>query len=418
MSIDRIAVAKTYIQTRMAHRYLRSRTDIARHQARLWRKLAQALAKTPALSALAGKPLSAFPIIEPVDVRSRLEAWNSLGLDAAEITAGADAAERSDAGVVRSGVHAGYSTGSSGTRGVFLSSRTERALYLGQSLAKLLPDPPMRRRRIGLCLRADNALYRDVANAGPFEFRFFGLSMPAHERARGIETFAPDLFVGPSHVLAELAAMATTGKFRPPRFERLFYGAEPMGALERDWITGVLGARPDPIYQATEGFLGAACRHGTLHLNEDSIAFEFEPAGADRFRPIVTDLRRTSQPIVRVRLDDLIQLRDATCPCGSSMQAIEPVEGRVSDTWHWRAARIFPRQVENAVSEVLSAPQDWRAVASSAGVRIACNAARVDDACAALAKMLADAGVTTQITAHPLPALTSPKRRRVQWADG
>jgi len=417
VSINRIAVVKTYIQTRMAHRILRTRADISRHQSRLWRRLTPSLAKTPALSAFAGKPLNAFPIIEPGDIRSRLGVWNSLGLNPDEITAGADAAERGEAGAVRPGVHAGYSTGSSGARGVFLSSRTERALYLGQSLAKLLPDPPLRRRRIGLCLRADNALYRDVANAGPFEFRFFGLAVPADERAREIETFAPDIFVGPSHVLAQLAAMAIARKFRAPRFERLFYGAEPMGALERDLITGALGARPDPIYQATEGFLAAACRHGTLHLNEDSIAFDFEPAGGDRFRLIVTDLRRTSQPIVRVRLDDIVQFQNAPCPCGSSMQAIEPVEGRVGDIWRWNKVCIFPRQVENAVSEALSAQEEWRAVASPTGVQLACNAARVDTARAALAKLLTEAGVTRQVTAHLLPAQTSPKRRRVQWAN-
>ena len=42
------------------------------------------------------------------------------------------------------------------------------------------------------------------------------------------------------------------------------WGAEPMGVLERDWIGAALGVHPDPIYQATEGFLGAACPEGVL----------------------------------------------------------------------------------------------------------------------------------------------------------
>lgn len=418
MSISRIAVVRAYVQTRRAHRFLRTRVDIAKHQTRLWRRLTPALARTTALSAFAGKPLSAFPIIDPSDLRSRPGDWNSLALNADEIAAGADAAERGNDGAVRPGVHAGYSTGSFGNRGVFLSSRAERARYLGQSLAKLLPDPLLRRRRIGLCLRADNALYRDVANAGPFEFRFFSLAAPARARASDIETFAPHIFVGPSHVLAELAAMAATGDFRPMPFERLFYGAEPMGASERVWVTDALGARPDPIYQATEGFLGAACNRGTLHLNEDSIAFEFEPiAGSDRLRPIVTDLRRTSQPIVRLRLDDIVQFPDTPCPCGSGLQAIEPVEGRVADIWRWDKRVVFPRQVENAVSRALPTSAEWRAVASPAGVQLACDAPGTDDACAALVKLLADVAVTKPVTAQPLSRQISTKRRRVQWAD-
>jgi hypothetical protein len=150
VSISRIEVATAFVQTRMAHRRLRNRADIARHQSRLWGRLATVLARTPALSANAGKPLNTFLIVDPGEIRLRLEDWNSLALNADEISAGADTAERGGDGSVRSGVYAGYSTGTAGTRGVFLSSEAERARYLGQSLAKLLPDPPLRRRRIGL----------------------------------------------------------------------------------------------------------------------------------------------------------------------------------------------------------------------------------------------------------------------------
>jgi putative adenylate-forming enzyme len=301
---------------------------------------------------------------------------------------------------------------------VFLSSKAERARYLGQCLAKLLPGSPLRRRRIGLCLRADNALYRDVNNAGPFEFRFFDLAVSARKRASEIENFAPEIFVAPSHVLAELALLSTNGEFRAPPLERLFYGAEPMDAAERTWITEALGARPDPIYQATEGFLGTACERGVLHLNEDSFVFEFEPiAGSDRFRLIVTDLRRTSQPIVRVRLDDIVQPTDAPCPCGLALQAIEPVEGRFSDIWRWGEARIFPRQIKRAVAEALAPPEEWRAIGSPDGVRLDCDAPRADQARTAIASLLADAGVTLPVTLRPFLPDGFPKRRRVQWSD-
>lgn len=418
MSINRLAVLQAFVQTRMLKRSLRTRADVARHQARLWRRLAPVLADTPALSAHAGKAMEAIPVIDAHEMRARPDAWNSLSLSALEIAASADAAERGEAGEVRSGIYAGYSTGSFGKRGMFLSSRSERARYLGQSLAKLLPDPAWSRRRIALCLRADNALYRDVASAGPFEFRFFSLTMPADDRAAAIGAFAPDIFVAPSHVLAELAARTTAGKFKPPGFRRLYYGAEPMGASERDWIEDALGVRPDPIYQATEGFLAAACSHGTLHLNEDSIAFGFEPIGSShRVRAIITDLRRTSQPVVRVRLDDILQLREAACPCGSAMQAIEPVEGRVVDTWRWNETSIFPRDVETAVSAALAPSDHWRAIGSPAGVRLACDVPGAHAAAAMLSKMLADAGAPWPVTVVPFTPQDAPKRRRVQWID-
>jgi len=419
VSIDRVGVVKAFAQTRMAHAFLRTREDIERHQTKLWRRLAPTLARTPALAAHAGAPFTDLPVVEPSVMRAGLGDWNSLGLSASEIMAGAEAAESGGAGELRPGVFAGYSTGSSGVRGAFLSSAEERARYLGQSLAKLLPPPLLRRRRIGLCLRADNALYRDVANAGPFQFRFWSVGTPSAERAKQIEAHAPDILIAPSHVLAELARFAEAGTFKPPMFERLYYGAEPMGDAERAWIAAALGARPDPIYQATEGFLGAACQHGTLHLNEDSIAFELEPiAASDRYRLIVTDLRRTSQPMVRVRLDDLVQALDEPCRCGSALRAVAPIEGRISDIWLWQDAFVFPKQVEDELGKAVPPSADWRAVASAESVSLACEPEHADRAKSALTALLADAGVARPVTATALTPQTSPKRRRVQWIDG
>lgn len=412
MSINRVSVLTAYADTRLAQLFLRDRAAIERRQAKLWRRLAPAIARTPAL-AEHGPRIDTFPIVEPSAIRAHPENWNSRGLSADQIFTAADAAERGGSGEVTPGVFAGFSTGSTGARGVFLSSAAERARYLGQSLAKLLPDPPLRRRRIGLCLRADNALYRDVANAGPFTFQYFSLAADPEQRARDIKAFAPDIFIAPSHVLAELAGFNT-----PPTFERLYYGAEPLGALERDWITQALGIRPDPIYQATEGFLGAACKHGVLHLNEDSIAFEFERVGkSNRFRPIVTDLRRTTQPMVRVRLDDLVELLDASCACGSPLRAIHSVEGRVADIWRWDDAMIFPREIDVAVSRAIPPMADWRATASPTEVILACNDKRAPEAQSALASLLAKSNVTLPVTLTPLTPQPGPKRRRVQWSN-
>ena len=417
MSVQPASVAIVYAEARLAQAFLRTRDHIERRQDRLWRRLTPAIAKTPALASMAGAAVTEFPIVEPRDMRARLDDWNSLGLGAEAIHAAAEAAEKGEAGEVSGGVFAGYSTGSEGTRGVFLSSPAERARYLGQSLAKLLPGDVLRRRRIGLCLRADNALYRDVGKAGPFAFRYFGLAGPAQQRAREIAAFAPDVLIAPSHVLAELARLAAAGKFTPPAFERVFVGAEPMGGAERQWIAQTLGARPDPIYQATEGFLGASCKHGTLHLNEDSIRFEFERVGASsRHRPIVTDLRRTSQPMVRVRLDDVIEFLDAQCPCGSPLCAIKPVEGRVTDVWRWGGAVLFPREIEAAISQT-SPSHEWRALGSPSGVKLAADAAHAAPAQSALAALLARAGAPQTIEVAPFETAGGAKRRRVRWSN-
>lgn len=415
MGIDRLRVLQAYLAARRYQSRGMSRAKLVERQRKLWREFAPVIARTPALGDLAGKPLEDFPIVRPVEIRREFERWNTLGLAKADAERAASEAETGKTGEVAPGVSAGFSTGTSGARGVFLASSAERAEYLGQALARLLPwDGLLRRRRIALCLRADSALYRDVRNAGPFEFRFFGLGMKAAELERELAAFDPHIFVAPSHVLAELAR----GGGRLRTLQRVFYGAEPMGAMERKWIGGEIGVRPDPIYQATEGFLGAACALGTLHLNEDTLIIERQAvAGTDRFQPIVTDLRRTTQPMVRVLLDDLLQARETPCPCGSPLAAVEPVEGRVGDVWRWGDVAIPPREVEAAVSSAVGAGADWRAVGGARGVKVEIDGAMADRAAEAVSALLRRRGMDVRVTAAPLGPMAGFKRRRVTFAD-
>lgn len=378
--------------------------------------MAPVVARTPAVSALAGRPLADFPIMSPAVLREAFDAWNTLGLTRRETEAAALAAETGGSGEVRPGIVAGFSTGSSGRRGLFVTRAAERGGWIGHILARLLPvGALLRTTRIALCLRADNQLYGDIGEAGPFRFLFVGLHVPAAERFERLRSFGPDVLIAPPQVLADLARR--TERQWPLR--RLFYGAEPMGEAERGWIGAALGVRPDPIYQATEGFLGAACRLGTLHLNEDVLIIERDPVpGTSRFLPIVTDLRRTTQPMIRVRLPDLLEPLPAPCPCGSPLTAVHPVEGRLEDLWRWPGAVICPREVEAAVSAAVSPEQDWRALASPGGVTVEANPEQVEAARSAAATLLATHRVKVPVTAGGLPKQDGVKRRRVRWSDG
>lgn len=415
MGIDRLRVLGAYVAARRYQSRGMNRERLEQRQRKLWREFAPVISRTPALAHLAGKPLEDFPIVRPEEIRRDFGRWNTLGLSKLAAEAAAAEAEAGGSGEVVAGVSAGFSTGTSGARGVFLASAGERAEYLGQALARLLPwDGLLRRRRIALCLRADSTLYRDVGNAGPFEFRFFGLGMPVPELQRELAAFEPHVFVAPSHVLAALARAGAQVR----SLERLFYGAEPMGALERAWIGAQIGVRPDPIYQATEGFLGAACAHGTLHLNEDTLIIERQPvAGTDRFQPIVTDLRRTTQPMVRVLLDDLLQARDVPCPCGSPLASVEPVEGRMGDLWRWGDVVIAPREVEASVSGAVGADVDWRAVGGTRQTTVEIDSAVAERAVDAVSALLHQRGVNVPVAAVPLGRMADFKRRRVTFVD-
>lgn len=416
MPTDRLAVLRAWLGARWSGWSLRTPADVERRQARLWRAMAPVIARTPAVSALAGRPLADFPVMRPEALREGFAVWNTLGLTRAATEAAALAGETGGSGEVRPGIVAGFSSGSSGRPGLFVTSAAERARWVGHILARLLPAGALiRPTRIALCLRADNRLYGDVAAAGPIRFLFVGLDVPGPERFERLRAFAPDVLIAPPQVLADLAQRTD----QPWPLRRLFYGAEPMGEAERGWFGAALGARPDPIYQATEGFLGAACRLGTLHLNEDVLIIEREAVpGTNRFLPIVTDLRRTTQPMIRVRLLDLLEPLAAPCPCGSPLTAVHPVEGRLEDLWRWPGAVICPREVETAVSAAVGSEHDWRALATPRGVTVEADPDRVEAARTAVAALLAAHGVDVPVVVGGRPGQDGVKRRRVRRSDG
>ena len=414
MTPDRLAILKAWGMTQIDAVRLRSRADVLKRQTRLWRRFQPVVARTPALATLAGQPLGAFPISTPAQVRADFARWNTVGLDEAIAVAAARAAEAGLNGDLPNGLTAGFSTGTSGTRGLFLASPAERGAYVGHALARLLPvDAPLRRWRIALCLRADSDLYRDVGGTGRVAFDFIGLDVAPEDRLARLDAFRPHVLIAPSHVLADLARRCVAPPDWPLR--RLFYGAEPMGEGEQGWIGDRLGVRPDPIYQATEGFIGAACRLGTLHLNEDVLIVEREPvAGTNRFRPIITDLRRASQPVVRMRLDDLLELAPP-CACGSPLQAVRGVEGRFGDLWRWGEVVVPPRAVEDALLAAVGPEREWRAMASPDRVVVEVEAGVADRAAMAIAGLLAGVKDGPNIVTAEPPVEEGPKRRRVRW---
>ena len=115
-------VLRSWLRTRLAMR--QAPGGLARLRARQWRELAPALVRNPALAALAGQDLAAFPITTTDQIRADYGRWNSVGLDHAELVALAD---RSETASVAPALTAGWSTGTgAGPRGLFVASEAER----------------------------------------------------------------------------------------------------------------------------------------------------------------------------------------------------------------------------------------------------------------------------------------------------
>lgn len=96
------------------------------------------------------------------------------------------------------------------------------------------------------------------------------------------------------------------------------------------------------------------------------------PLDPTRVSPILTDLWRYTQPIIRYRLGDILRLDATPCPCGSSWQRIAAIEGRQDDLcWFPRADEtlrpVFPDAIRRMILLADARIVEYRAEQHAAG---------------------------------------------------
>jgi len=318
-------------------RPLRTRKAVERRQRRLLRRQLRFLrANSPYFAGRIHEDatsLDGLPLMDKPLMMAHFDELNTVSASREEAMALALANERSrDFAHDLGDVAVGLSSGTSGHRGMFLVSKAEREQWAGTVLARALPRGRILGHRVALFLRADNTLYETVASR-VVSFRYFDVfgDMDAHMDA--LTAYRPTILVAPPSILLRLADAAREGRLQGPYPQKVYSVAEVLEVSDARRIATALGQpRIHQIYQCTEGFLAYTCPQGTIHLNEDTLIFEREELGDGRFVPIITDLRRRAQPIVRYRLGDILRRRADPCPCGSALQAIERIEGRTGDT--------------------------------------------------------------------------------------
>lgn len=415
------------------HRWGRfeNRAEIDAHQQSAWARMRRDLLPHAPFYAGrdAGSPFD-LPLMDRDRLMAGFDGMTTTGLRRAEVEAMARASEpdapplapRSD------GLAAGFSTGTSGRRGLFLTGPAERRLWAAALAGRFWPRPALRPQRIALFLRADNRLY-DALNAGPLRLRFFAAAEPADNHVAAVTDFDPTVLAGPPSVLIALAgALAARGKALRPRV--ILCGAEPAEPQDLDLLEQAFGRRPDIIYQCTEGVLAMTCRHGRLHLNERHIAFQREVIDNETgaFVPIISDLSRRSLMVLNYRLDDVLVPAAQPCACGCASTVIARIEGRLAD------AIFLPRgQGRQWISSddlrriALSVPgvADWALTQTGpARLRFHLPGGQPDDAgqllrkaCAALAQR-SNCAVPEIEVATVLPAPDGIKRRRIRCIIG
>jgi phenylacetate-CoA ligase len=154
-------------------------------------------------------------------------------------------------------------------------------------------------------------------------------SIPPEEMVRLCAEFDPTVMLSLPTAFIFLADLGRKAGYRFPSLRLLGYVGEQMSAEAQAHVRGVLGdvqIEPLAYSSADAGLMGYPCAaggFGEYHLPTDFQYLEILDRDTHAPSPvgqtgevIVTNLARTSMPIVRYQMGDLAAWLDGACPCG------------------------------------------------------------------------------------------------------
>ena len=266
----------------------------------------------------------------------------------------------------------GMSSGTSGNKGVEITSTREEAL-LRAYLFAVFPRPKGKL-NLAFILRVSSPAF----NIDRFGHRLTYISQLNSLDAiqKTLEKLQPNAISAPASMLRILADEHQAGRLRVAP-EMLVSYAEVLPPDVERYLQEVFDCDVYEIYKATEGAIAASRPCGNLHLNEDLVAVELydeygkpTPPGEPCHTMLVTNLVKKALPFIRYELNDVVTIRKEPCHCGSSFRVIESIQGRSDDIfWVPRVAGgyqfIFPDYIRRGIISSSDAIQDYRVVQES-----------------------------------------------------
>ena len=311
----------------------KSRKQIERIQSKGMRKQAKFVRKKSPFYArhwdgLQDEQWHEFPLIDKSIMMENLEDLLTVRIDVSKAKSLADEAEKSRDFSPKIGPYSiGYSSGTSGSRGMHFVSEKEQAGWAGFMLARGLDGSIFSKHRIGLILRANSNTFESVGS-NRIEFKFYDLMKPLEDIHESILQDKLDILIGPPSVLRYLADVKS-----PLKVRKLVSAAEVLDEIDRRHIEAHFGQIVHQFYSSTEGEIAATCEHGTLHLNEEIMVIQKQWVDEEKgwYHPIISDFKRKTQPIIRYRLNDILVASKQPCKCGDTRESIESIMGRQDD---------------------------------------------------------------------------------------
>lgn len=253
------------------------------------------------------------------------------------------------------GFSIGLSSGTSGNKVLTVLSASERARYALLLLARAGVPRGLRDRRVLFALRTNNPAFTAVTALG-IELSYVDYFVPVPELVQLINRKRLNVLAGPPSLLGLIAEQAAS--IQVPIDAVISY-AEELDETTRHRLQDAFTAPVTELYQGAEGMLGFTCAAGSLHLSEDMTMVELAETGdtvGSAKKVIVTDLYRRTQPFIRYELNDLLEIGNRDCPCGSAFRRILRIHGRADSIFLLPGStggevRLMPDYVRRAINQ-------------------------------------------------------------------
>ncbi|MAJ05922.1 MAG: hypothetical protein CL827_03555 [Crocinitomicaceae bacterium] len=329
------------------------KNNIKKIQKIRWNLLLKKISHSPFYKSYTTSPFENFPVLEKKDFLKNFDLINTKSIkyvNAVKVALKAENTRNFKPSI--NDITVGLSTGTSGNKSVFLASENERAYWTAAVIDRVI-GWSFKKRKIAFFLRANSNLYESV-NSKWINFNFFDLLISNEKNLERLQSLDPTILVAQTSMLLVIAdAVQNKGlKINP---DKIISVAEVLSNEDKGYLEKIFCKKIHQVYQCNEGFLAHTCENGNLHFNEDFLIIEKEYLDTEkkRFYPIITDLERITQPVIRYKLDDIIHEK-FDCDCSLNSTAIEMIEGRKDDALKFlnsmgKEVVVFPDFIRRAI---------------------------------------------------------------------
>ncbi|MGI2335077.1 MAG: F390 synthetase-related protein [Dehalogenimonas sp.] len=322
------------------------------------------------LSRQSNPSFATVPKVDKAKMMAHFDEINTAGLIKADLIDFQLKQEKEGTlGLYKGEFSVGVSSGTSGNKGLTVLSEGEREMYSCLLWARNGIPKSIKSRRVLFTLRTNNPAFMEVQSFG-LKIVYMDYTHPIKDYIHAINDRELNIIAGPPSLLVMIARQHRDIKHV---IDAVISYAEVLTDEIRSEIEKAFGIQVIQIYQGSEGFIASTCRMGKLHLNEDTILVELEDTKdtlGQAKNVVVTDLYRTTQPIIRYSLNDVLEISDKPCACGSCFRVVERIHGRANDVFQLRGINtefcyLFPDYVQKAVIHASDAIIDYQVIQHS-----------------------------------------------------